>query len=158
MDHPSLPDPDEARGSLEQVEASRRAAAAATRRPIWIDIAMALTIGAGVTLGLTGYGVAAITVLLLGSALLVIALRRTTRARGYVLDARMLRARAWRFALVYALLFVLIQFEPPAPWQRWYDGAVGVAAASLAFAWLRWEEQARVRRLADGDYDRYNLL
>lgn len=158
MDANQLPSPDEARASLEQVAESRRAAAEAMRRPLWIDVGMAITVGASMALGPAGHPVIAIIVLAIGSLVFVVAERRRARGRGEVLDQRALGARAWRFAVVYALLFLLLQFAPPADWKPWYFIGVGVIAAAGGFAWLRWEDRYRARRLAAGDYGRYDLL
>ena len=62
-----------------------------------------------------------------------------------------------RFAILYALLFVLLQFNV-ADWQPCYSIGLGAVAGAGAFAWLRWEDRYRARRLSAGDYHRYDLL
>jgi Flp pilus assembly protein TadB len=64
----------------------------------------------------------------------------------------------WRFALLYLVLVLLAMIEPPAGWQPWFALSVGVVAGAGAFVWLRWENRYQLRRLANGDYDRYDLL
>ena len=56
MDANEQPTPEQARASLEQITASRTAAAQATRRPAWIDMGMSTTAGATVGLGTAGTG------------------------------------------------------------------------------------------------------
>jgi Flp pilus assembly protein TadB len=156
-ERPTL-DPMEARASLDQVDESRRAAVKAGRRPVGIDLGMAAVVGFGVWLGLAGQGIAALAILLAGSAAVVILQRRLTRRRGQVFDQRAVGARMWRFALLYLVLVLLTMIEPPLGWQPWFAIGVGVVAGAGAFAWLRWENRYQLRRLADGDYDRYDLL
>ncbi len=93
MDGHNLPTPDEARASLEQITASRTAAAEATQRPAWIDVGMSATAGATVTLGTAGYWAAAIVVLVVGSLVVALATHRQARGRGQVLDQRAIGAR-----------------------------------------------------------------
>lgn len=152
------PDPIEAQASLDQVDESRRAAVKAGRRPIGVDLAMAAVIGIGVGLGLAGQGAAALAILLAGGAAVALAQRRLTRRRGQVFDQRAIGARMWRFALLYLVLFLLTMIEPPTTWQPWFAIGIGMVAGVGAFAWLRWEDHYQSRRLASGDYDRYDLL
>jgi len=156
-ERPTL-DPMEARASLDQVDESRRAAVKAGRRPVGIDLGMAAVVGFSVWLGLAGQGIAALAILLAGSAAVVILQRRLTRRRGQVFDQRAVGARMWRFALLYLVLVLLTMIEPPLGWQPWFAIGVGVVAGAGAFAWLRWENRYQLQRLADGDYDRYDLL
>ena len=158
MDAHEQPTPDEAQARLAQITSPRTAAAQATRRPAWIDLGMSTTAGATVALGTAGHWVAAIAVLVVGSLVFAVALHRQARGRGQVLDQRALGARTLRFALLYAVLFVLGQVEAPPDWQPWYSLGVGLIAAVGGYAWLRWEDRCRVGRLAAGDYDRYDLL
>jgi len=156
-EHPTL-DPIEAQASLDQVDESRRAAVKAGRRPMGVDLGMAAVVGFSVWLGLAGQGIAALVILLAGSAAVVIVQRRLTRRRGQVFDQRAVGARMWRFALLYLVLVLLTMIEPPVGWQSWFAIGVGVVAGAGAFAWLRWENRYQLRRLANGDYDRYDLL
>lgn len=158
MDAQEQPTPEEARAILEQITASRTAAAEATRRPAWIDVGMSATAGATIALGTAGYWVPAIVVLVVGSLGYALAMYRQSRGRGQVLDQRAIGARAVRFALLYAVLFVMGQVEAPADWQPWTSLGMGLIAAVGGYAWLRWEDRYRVRRLAAGDYGRYDLL
>lgn len=158
MDEHPTPDPIEAQASLDQVNESRRAAVKAGRRPIGIDVGMAAVVATGVGLGLAGQAIAGLVLLLAGSAAVVFVQRRLTRRRGQVLDQRALGARMWRFALLYLVLFLFTMIEPPTNWRPWFSTGVGIMAGAGAFAWLRWEDHYQNRRLANGDYDRYDLL
>lgn len=145
------PTPEEARDSLDQVSASRHAAAQATRRPVWIDAGMSITIGAALALGPGGYPVAAIAVLVVGSLVFTIAQRRLSRSHGQLVDQKAVGARMLRFAILFVALFVLLQFGP-SNWQPWYSVILGAVAAIGSFAWLRWEDRYRAGRLGAGDY------
>ena len=158
MDEHRDPSPAEARASLEHVEESRQAAVKATRRSVWIDLGMALVIGTGIALGLAGQGIAAVVVFTVGCAAVVLAERALVRRQGRVFDQRALGARAWRFALLYLVLFLLTMVDPPADGQPWFAVGVGAVAGAGGFSWLRWEDRYQGQRLASGDYDRYDLL
>jgi len=158
MDPSHYPTQDEAQASLDQITESRQAAAIATRRPVWIDVALATTVGAALAFGTAGHLAVAAVVLLVGALVVTVAQRRQARGRGQLLDQRAIGARAARFALLYAVLFVLVQFTPPEVWQPWYSLGVGLLIAVGSFAWLRWEDRYRIRRLTAGDYGRYDLL
>ncbi|MFT4296626.1 MAG: hypothetical protein QM582_14565 [Micropruina sp.] len=153
-----IPDPAEARASLDQVAQSRRAAVRVTRRPFWLDAALALVVGIGVTLGFGGQVIAALVVLVAGCAGVLVAERKVVRRQGQVFDRRALGARMWRFAVLYVALALLRMVEVPAAWQLWFAIAGGLFGAVGILAWLRWEDRYQGRRLAAGDYDRYDLL
>ena len=148
----------EAGAALELIADSRRASAQATRRRWWTDLGLAVSVGAAVTLGLLGYWLPALVVWLGGAVGFAIVQRRLARRRGQVVDQRALGSRAWRFALVYGVLFLLTQFQPPVAWLPWYAVGAGVVTAVAGFAWLRWEDRYQAGRLAAGDFDRYDLL
>lgn len=158
MNEQPLPDPTQARASLDEAEESRRAAVSATTRPAGIDLGLAVMSGAGIALGLLGQWLAALIILALGCTAVAILQRRILRRRGQILDQRSLGARGWRFALVYLVLFLLTMIEPPTDWQPWFAIGAGLVAATGGFAWLRWDAHYQNRRLANGDYDRYDLL
>ncbi len=158
MDPNHYPTQDEAQASLDQIAESRRAAAIATRRPAWIDVALATTVGATIALGTAGHLAVAAVVLLVGALVVTVTQRRHARGRGQLFDQRAIGARALRFAMLYAVLFVLVQFTPPEAWQPWYSLGVGLLTAVGSFAWLRWEDRYRIRRLTAGDYGRHDLL
>jgi len=158
MNEQPLPDPAQARASLDEAAESRRAAVRATSRPAGIDLGLAVVSGAGITLGLLGQWPAALIVVAVGCAAVAILQRRIVRRRGQILDQRSLGARGWRFALVYLVLFLLTMIEPPIAWQPWFAIGVGLVAAGGGFAWMRWDARYQNRRLASGDYDRYDLL
>lgn len=153
-----LPDPAQARASLDAIVESRRAAVRAARRPAGLDLALAVVVGAIATLGLLGQWVAVLVVVIVGLVPTVIVQHRVVRRRGQVLDQRALGARAWRFAAVYLVLALLTILDPPAAWQPWFAIGVGILAAAGGYAWLRWEARYQDRRLANGDYERYDLL
>lgn len=152
------PDAAEASAALEQIADSRRASAQATRRLWWTDLGLAVTAGAAVTLALLGQWLPAVVVWLGGAVGFALVQRRLARRRGQVVDQRALGSRAWRFALVYGVLFVLTQFQPPVAWLPWYAVGAGVVTGVAGFAWLRWEDRYQAARLAAGDFDRYDLL
>lgn len=54
--------------------------------------------------------------------------------------------------------FAMGQIDAPADWQPWPSLGKGLIAAVGGYVWLRWEDSHRVRRLAAGDYGRYDLL
>lgn len=152
------PGPDEARADLEQITESRRAAAEATRRPRWVDAGLSTIVGMTIGLGTAGHLAAGWVVLGAGAVAFTVVQQRRSRGRGRVSDQRALGARALRFALLYAVLFVLGQIRPPDTWQPWYSLGSAMLAAAGVFALLRWEERYQVRRLTAGDYGRYDLL
>ena len=94
----------------------------------------------------------------IGSLAFALAHRAHTRRRGQILDERAIGARALRFFPLYLVLFVLLQVDPPESWQPWFALAVGVATAVGGFSWLRAEDRYQARRLAAGDYGRFDLL
>ena len=153
-----LPDPDGARAALEEAAEARRSAVDSTRRPAWIDAVLALTMAVTMPLALLGQWVVAVVVLVVGATVGVLADRKFTRRRGRILDARAMGARTLPYVLWYGALVVLTQFRPPAAWQPWYALGVGLFAGVSAFTWMRWEERYQARRIAAGDYDRYDLL
>lgn len=158
MEPVEQPDRLAARDALDQITDARHAAARATRRPAWIDLGFAATLGAAVTLALAGLWVPALAVLLVGAAGFTIVQRVGVRRHGQVMDRRALGARGWRFPLAYGVLFLIAQIDPPAAWQPWYSIAAGLVAAAVGYGWLRWEDRYQTRRLAAGDYHRNDLL
>lgn len=158
MNEHSLPDPTRARASLNAAENSRRAAVTATSRPAGVDLGFAVVSGAGIALAHLGHWPAALFVIAVGGAGVAIIQQRTTRRHGQVLDQRSVGARVWRFAIIYLVLFLLSMNDPPTAWQPWFAVGVGLLAAVGGFAWLRWDARYQGRRLASGDYDRYDLL
>lgn len=158
MDAQSQHDRADAQAGLDNAAESRAAAVRYTRRPAGIDLALAGTSGAGVALVLAGHWIVAMVVLALGCTAVVVVQRKLSRRRGQVLDQRALGARAWRFALVYLVLFVLTTIRPPSDWEPWFAIGAGLVTVAGGFAWLRWDDRYQGRRLARGDYDRYDLL
>lgn len=158
MSDEARPSRDEARRSLDDVEAARRATAEVTRRSPWLDAALALVVGASVAAGLLEQWGVSVGVLLVGSVAVAIATQRRQRRRGRILDQRAMGARALPFMALYLVMFLLLQIGPPDDWQPWYALAVGVVAALGGFAWLRWDDAYQARRLAAGDFGKYDLL
>lgn len=152
------PGREEAKASLNEADASRRAVVKATGRPVWVDLGIAVVAGAGFAMGLSGLWLAAFLVLGIGTAAILVVQRRFIRRRGRVLDERSVGARAWRFALGYLAFFLFTMFDPPAGWQPWFAIAAGGVVTAAGFAFLRWDARYQDRRLADGDYERHDLL
>lgn len=157
MSQSQTPTPDEARASLDQIDATRRAAADATRRPVWIDVGLAVTVGLAFGLGAARQWLLALLILVAGSMLFTIAQRRRARGHGQILDQRAVWTRMLSFAVLYGVVF-FAQLIGPADWQPWYSIGLGLLAAAGGFVWLRWEDHYRIKRLSAGDYDRYDLL
>lgn len=143
-----------AQASLAQAAESRHAIAHATKRSFWLDLGRAASVGGFVTLTLSGHGIAGVVVLLVGTAAVSIAQAMLVRRRGAILDSGAIGSRAWRFALLYLVVVLLVMIEPPAGWLPWFAVGVGTLAGVGGFAWLRWEAHYQTHRLARGDYDR----
>ncbi len=162
MNAHQVPTPDEARASLDETAVSRRAAVTVTRRPVWLDSVFAA--GFGIALGVAVSG--GWTRIALGMAILVAVsglfavLDRPFggRRRGKILDERAVGAHAVRFLPMYTIVFVASQFRPGDDWQPWYSIGVGLVVALAGFVYVRLDGRYQARRLAAGDYDRYDLL
>lgn len=155
------PGPDEARASLEQIAEARRAAAEVARQPAWFHAIFAATTGIGVglaTLRQPPLQVAGIAIIVVGGALLAVVEHRLKRRRGRILDERSIRSQPLRFFIPWLVVFGLTFIRPDAGWQPWYAIATGILVALAGFAYLRWDERYQTRRLAAGDYDRYDLI
>lgn len=151
MDVQPAPTADEARAGLANISAARHAAAMATRRPAWVDLGLAATIGLAIGLGAAGLMLACLAVTLLGSLAFTSAQRRLARSHGQLFDRSAVGARSLRLLVLLAGVAALILLGPD-EWQPWYSFAVGACAAAGAFGWLRWEDRYRVQRLAAGNY------
>ena len=156
-----LPSSEEARTSLDQVAASRRAAVAASRRPVRLDASFAaatgIALGVAAIGGWPAIGVGRALLLAAGGVFAAIEHRRGRR-RGRILDERALGAQVLRFFPLYFIWFVTGSFRPGDAWRPWYSIGVGIVVALTAFAFLRLDDRYQTRRLAAGDYDRYDLL
>ncbi len=155
------PDPEEARASLEQITRARRAAAEATRRPVWIDAIYAVVSGIGLGIETSGQlmlKVIGLVVTLGGLAVITAVDKRRRRRHGRILDERSMRQQPLRFIIIWAVLFGLISIRPDAGWQPWYAIGAGLAITVAGFVYLRLDERYQIRRLAAGDYDRYDLI
>lgn len=161
MSAPQPPGADEARASLEQIAAARNAAAEAARRPAWFDAVFAAVTGFGAgfaTLGGAPRVAVGFAIIVIGGALMAVVEHRTRRRRGRILDERAMRTQPLRFFIPWLVVFGLIMIRPSADWQPWYAIAAGVLVALAGFVYLRWGERYQTRRLAAGDYDRYDLI
>ena len=52
----------------------------------------------------------------------------------------------------------MTQVRPAEDWQPWFSIGAGVLVAGTGLAYLRLEQRYQARRLASGDYGRYDLL
>lgn len=157
------PSPDEARASLDEVADSRRMAIAVTRRPGWLDAVTA--VGQGV-----GIGVAAIggwPAVLAGLALLaIVALasgivgRRYQRRGKRIFDDRTLGVHLAGYLPLNIIVVIGVAgyFRPGDGWQPWYSIGIGALVALAGFVLMRLEDRHQARRLAAGDYTRYDVL
>ncbi len=156
-----IPSPDEARASLDDIAASRSAAVNMTRRPAWLDGVLAA--GTGMALGIIAIGgwaaiAGGIVVLLVVGVVHVVLERRLVRHRGRILDGRAIGAQAATFLPMYVVVFATSLFRPDDDWQPWYSIGIGLIVALAGFAYLRVSDRYQARRLAAGDYGRYDLL
>lgn len=148
-----------AAADLASVESARRTAVERTRRPSWLLIAFALLMGCAFSFALlrTPLGWA------VGAALFVVSM-----VAFVLLDARLMRRRgrllnlggpnALRFLLLYGAMFVLGQIQPPAGWQPWFAVGAGLLVAGMVYVNIHWHEAANARRLAEGDFERGDLM
>jgi phosphatidylglycerophosphate synthase len=160
MTVPQPPSPDEARTSLDEIAEARRATAEATRRPAWVDAIYAAVSGIGVGIATSGQlilKVIGLAIILGGYAVITAVDKRGRRRHGRVLDSRSVRSQVLRFVIPFAALFMLISV-PDTGWQPWYAIGAGLVITVAGFVYLRLDERYQVRRLAAGDYDRYNLI
>lgn len=161
MDAHRLPTPEEARTSLNQVLASRRAALQVTRRPAWLVAALAASVGVFVGLLTLGDETAKLVgqvILFVGLVGAPLAEHRLSRRRGQIFDNRFVGAAALRFIPGWILLGWLATREPPTAWQPWYAMGLGLLTAASAYLLYRWADNYQIRRLAADDYERANLL
>lgn len=155
------PGPDEARASLEQIAEARRAAVEVTRQPAWFHAIFAATTGIGVGLATVHqppFQIAGVAIIVIGGALLAVVEHHVKRRRGRILDERSVRSQPLRFFIPWLVVFGLTLVRPDTGWQPWYAIAAGVLVALAGFVYLRWDEDYQTRRLAAGDYDRYDLI
>ncbi len=152
------PTPEEARASLDEAAESRRAAAEASRPPLWMHVTLAVVLGVAVGLMAVQLRIGALILLCVGMIPLLVLERRLTRSRGRIADGRAFGAGFLRFGLVYALIFLVAQFEPDPAWQPWYAIGAAVLTGVCSFVYVRWDERYQARRRAAGDYGRYELL
>lgn len=155
------PGPSEAQAHMDDIEHARSAAVTVARRPAAVDLFLACPVGlaAGFAVMRTAPAfVAAIVVLIVGSAGFWVAQRHWTRRRGRILDERAIGAHAIRYVPFYTVLFLVSQIPAPRDWQPWFSIIGGLAVTVLAFAYLRLDERYQVKRLAAGDFGRHDLV
>lgn len=156
-----LPTPDEARASLDAAHDTRSAVLAATKRPLWLQAGLAAVIG--VYFGLMNLGgptakLAGGVVYLAGFLGFIMVRERLARRHGELVDNRFIGAAAVRvIPALIALVFLVIR-EPPQDTQPWYSIGLGLVIAFAVFAYMRWADRYKARRLTADDYDRANLL
>ena len=154
------PSPSEAQAHMDDIERARSAAVTVARRPAAVDLCLACTLGLVVGLAVLRTApavIAAIVVLIVGSAGYWVAERHWTRRRGRILDERAL-GHAIRYVPFYAALFLIGQIPVPGDWQPWFSIVGGLVATVLAFAYIRLDERYPVKRLAAGDFSRHDLV
>jgi len=154
------PSPSEAQAHMDDIERARSAAVTVARRPAAVDLCLACTLGLVVGLAVLRTApavIAAIVVLIVGSAGYWVAERHWTRRRGRILDERAL-GHAIRYVPFYAALFLIGQIPVPGDWQPWFSIVGGLVATVLAFGYIRLDERYPVKRLAAGDFSRHDLV
>ena len=154
------PSPSEAQSQMDDIERARSAAVTVARRPAAVDLCLACTVGLVVGLAVLRTApavIAAIVVLIVGSAGYWVAQRHWTRRRGRILDERTL-SHAILHVPFYAALFLIGQIPAPGDWQPWFSIVGGLAATMLAFGYIRLDERYQIKRLAAGDFGRHDLV
>jgi hypothetical protein len=154
------PSPNEAQAHMDDIERARSAAVTVARRPAAVDLCVACTLGLTVGLAVLRTApavIAAVVVLIVGSAGYWVAERHWTRRRGRILDERTL-SHAIRYLPFYAALLLIGQIPAPGDWQPWFSIVGGLAATVLAFGYLRLDERYQVKRLGAGDFSRHDLV
>ena len=155
------PSPSEARAQMDDIGRARSAAVTVARRPAAVDLCLACTLGLVVGLAVLRTApavIAAIVVLIVGSAGYWVAERHWTRRRGRILDERAIGAHTLGYVPFYAALFLIGQIPVPGDWQPWFSIVGGLAATVLAFAHIRLDERYQIKRLAAGDFNRHDLV
>jgi len=146
---------------MDDIERARSAAMTVARRPAAVDLCLACTVGLVVGLAVlrtAPAAIAAIVVLIVGSAGYWVAERHWTRHRGRILDERAIGAHAIRYVPFYAALFLIGQIPAPGDWQPWFSIVGGLAVTVLTFAYIRLDERYQIKRLAAGDFSRHDLV
>lgn len=151
----------DAAASLAQIADAQLALVEATGRPVGLDAALALVMGAIIALLSVRTAPANFTAIAVGVVGLIsigVVEGRLVRRQGRILDLRSLNAQTWSILAVVGLAPVFSLFDPGDSWQPWYSIGVGVLIAGSAFGGLRRMELYQRRRLAKGDYHRYDLI
>ena len=128
---------------------------------MWLDGSYATA--AGIALGVAAFGgwpaiATGMGFLLAVTVAFAVLDRIFVRRRGKILDERAVGAHAARFFPMYFVVFAAGVFNPGPEWQPWYSIGVGIVVAVAGFAYLRLDDRYQTRRLAAGDYERYDLL
>lgn len=146
----SLMDARDPRTGLAEVDAARRAAAAASATPMRTTVLLCLILGlgAGLMAMLEPLGVVA-GIAMLGAGFVLDA--RTKRRRGQITDGRAVAARlGWYAATLLVPMFVGQWVIRALNWPL--RGVVfGAVMAVGGFVYLRLDERYQLRRFAEGD-------
>lgn len=151
---------EQAEADLARVAAARVAVVTATRRPAWLDAIIAVGIGglAGLFTTRTAWGMGAGAALfVLGVAAVLWLGRPYVRRRGRVVDGRAIGTQSVVNAITIGL-FSAATALAPRPGEAWYSIVTGLGLTLVTFVLIRWEDGYQARRLAAGDYHRYDLL
>ncbi|RMB61307.1 hypothetical protein [Tessaracoccus antarcticus] len=144
---------------LRAIESARQAAVDSTPRPEWLNVLFALTVGVAFGFAVlrtpTGWTVGAVVFVvgLVGFLVIDTHLKRRT---GGLLNVS--GRNALRFFLMYAIIFVLGQIQPPISWQPWFAIAAGLSVAIAGYIYLRWDAADTAKKLATGDFESSDLM
>ena len=159
MATPALGPESAAERELAAIESAQQSAVDSTRRPEWVNALFALTVGVAfgcAMLRTPASWITAVIIFILGMTGFLIIDARLKRRRGRLLnlDGR----SALRFFLVYGIIFVIGQVQPPDAWQPLFAVAAGAVVTGVSYLYLHWDDDATARKLASGDFDRSDLM
>ncbi len=144
---------------LRAIESARQAAVDSTRRPEWLNVLFALTVGVAFGFAVlrtpTGWIVAAV-VFVVGLVGFLVIDTHVKRRTGGLLNVS--GRSALRFFLMYAIIFVLGQIQPPISWQPWFAIVAGLLVAIAGYIYLRWDAADTAKKLATGDFESSDLM
>ena len=149
----------DAHDDLAAVDSARQSAVNGTRRPRWLTMLGATSLGMGfglaqldTTLGWI-LGVSLVVVGLVGFAVLGHLL---SRRRGRLLNLS--RGTGLRSVAMVATVFVVGQIPPPNGSQPWFALVLGALLSVLAYVYLSFEDSVEARKLASGNFSADDLL
>ncbi|HRA07300.1 MAG TPA: hypothetical protein PKV13_11880 [Propionicimonas sp.] len=131
----------------------------ALARPLWADAALSALVGAAYVLMLYRLWWALLASVVLVAIATALGMPRTRGSRVHqVADDRAVLAQSkWMIlAFVPVPVISLLRTDEPSPW--WLALAVGALAAAVTLISQRFIQRYQLRRLASGDYGRYDLL